>query len=144
MDFVGRAYGLYFEFLRENPGYVRAFELGHCPDEIFFHTIILKSLYGTDIQPCLIYTDWGIEGAFSPREICEENFPFLENNYTFPFARKHSGGNSGLLERIDEHLGISVGQYFLLDDLIAHTVIAQYRFWANSDNNETVCKVVVI
>ncbi|MCP3683208.1 MAG: beta-1,6-N-acetylglucosaminyltransferase [bacterium] len=100
---TGECVDCVLNFLKDNPAYTRAFKHSLCPDEMFFHTIVLNSKYGTDIQSSLTYTDWR-KGGSSPREIGKEHLMYFEENPQFLFARKFSDGRHNLLDKIDQRL----------------------------------------
>lgn len=100
----GECVAYVLDFLKDSPEYTKAFKRSLCADEMFFHTIVLNSKYGTDVQSCLTYTDWGNGGSPHPREIGEEHLMYLGENPQFLFARKFSEERVDLLDQIDHRL----------------------------------------
>lgn len=53
-------------YLEKNPRYYQFFSTCLCPDESFFHTLVMLSPYSQDIEDYLHYIDWS-EGKNSPK-----------------------------------------------------------------------------
>ncbi len=53
-------------YIREHEGICRFFRYTVCPDESFFHTLIMSSPYANQAEPELVYIDWS-EGKSSPK-----------------------------------------------------------------------------
>ena len=55
-----------YEFLIDHNEVCEFFKKTICPDECFFHTLVMNSPYKDDVEPNLVYLDW-VEGKSSPR-----------------------------------------------------------------------------
>lgn len=98
------------EFLRvanTEPQFVHLYKYSACPDESFFHTILLNGERKENIRGSLTYADWS-HTTDSPCAINEGHLPLLisssmaENAEPIFFARKFSAKNVHILDRIDE------------------------------------------
>ncbi|HKF04099.1 MAG TPA: beta-1,6-N-acetylglucosaminyltransferase [Candidatus Sulfotelmatobacter sp.] len=90
------------------PQFVRLYKYSACPDESFFHTILLNGARKNNICRSLTYVDWP-HSTDSPCAINEGHLPLLlssstaENAQPIFFARKFSAKNVHILDRIDEY-----------------------------------------
>lgn len=100
------------DFVDKNQSICRYFEKTYTSDETFFHTILGNSIFKPHIQRSLMYDDWSA-GHHHPVLINNEHLAFFEahekvtvNDAFVPgellFARKFSGDNLELVQRIDE------------------------------------------
>lgn len=84
-------------FIQKNPGYLNFYKKTHCPDEMFFHTIIGNSQFNKYIKPAIFYADWD-EGGAHPSLISQRHLAILRKekistsygDSTPLFARKFS------------------------------------------------------
>ncbi|GIN92577.1 glycosyl transferase [Siminovitchia terrae] len=82
------------DFIDSNPWYYQYFENTLCPDEWFFHTIIMNSHYKVDVvNDNFMYVNWGetIETRNSPLDLKEKDIKAIEESSSF-FARKFDEG----------------------------------------------------
>ncbi len=98
-----RALRTIYDFVEENPWYVRFFEHVHIPDEIFFQTILLNS---AEAERCvdlrLHYTEW--ERTPAPAILTSQDYPHLVESSCL-FARKFDPSvDARVLDLIDENL----------------------------------------
>lgn len=98
---------IYFiiKFLKQNPSYISYHEHTHCPDEIFFQSIISSKISSKQIKPCLTYTDWSNTKSSSPLTFTLEHFESLKEKSNFLFARKFDDTiDEKILDKIDTKL----------------------------------------
>ncbi|MFB2121344.1 beta-1,6-N-acetylglucosaminyltransferase [Parapedobacter sp. 2B3] len=91
-------------YIRNNPAIERFFKYTWGPDELFFQTILLNSIYRDDIiNDNLRYIDWS-DGLPSPKTLSETDFCNLQASGKW-FARKlHVDISATLMDRIDNEL----------------------------------------
>ncbi len=115
-----RAVGYILAFLGQNPAYERFHRYVHCPDEIFFVSILKSAPFadrishdfetGKPMEPTLFgahYIDWysRSNGGKSPKVLTEEDYEKLRRCEAM-FARKFAAAPSAaLLRKIDRDLG---------------------------------------
>lgn len=94
------------EFARDNRDVVDFFRRTECPDEMFFHTIVLNSRFGASVlNDNLRYVDWSGKGRH-PKTLTLEDFPRLVASGKL-FARKFdSSVDAAILDRLDDHAGV--------------------------------------
>jgi len=81
------------------------FRYTRCPDECFFQTVLADSALREHIAGSLTFADWS-SGIEQPSQIHEDHLPrLLDGSENFFFARKFSGDNILLLDRIDAARG---------------------------------------
>lgn len=73
-------------YLKDNPDYYKYFKNCLCPDESFFHTLIMNSPYNQQVMDYLHYIDWS-QGLHSPKTLTIDDLPKLESSSKF-MARK--------------------------------------------------------
>jgi len=99
------------DFIDNNPKYCKYFKYTMLPDEVFFHTIIVNSIFHKDIiNKCLHYIDWTIPDhtGHYPRIIIKNDFDTLSSVDKL-FARKFDiYFDSEILDLIDEKILKSV------------------------------------
>ncbi len=91
------------DFMDANPWYYQYFENTLCPDEWFFHTLIMNSHYREKVvNENFMYVNWGntIQTRNSPLYLKEEDIESIEKSGQY-FARK-----------FDEDIDCSVVDYF--------------------------------
>ncbi|MBT0718282.1 beta-1,6-N-acetylglucosaminyltransferase [Rosenbergiella epipactidis] len=84
---------LILDYLKNNPGFLKSFEGTYCPDEMFFHTLIMHlklPLYHDKkrFNDCLRYIDWD-SGPQYPKILDMTDYPLLKKSKCL-FARKAS------------------------------------------------------
>lgn len=94
-----------FNFVCRQPNYVRFFKHSRVPDECFFHSILLNSIYQYEIvNNDLFYIDWS-ERQSSPAILTTQDFSKLMDSDDL-FARKFDMTvDSTILDLIDKRLG---------------------------------------
>lgn len=94
------------EFVRNNRDVVDFFRWTECPDEMFFHTIVLNSRFGGNVlNDNLRYVDWSDRGKH-PKTLTLEDFPRLVASGKL-FARKFdSSVDAVILDHLDDHAGV--------------------------------------
>ncbi len=65
-----------FEYLKKNPMYYKYFSKCLCPDESFFHTLVMNSPYRGTVRDYLHYIDWS-EGKNSPKILTVNDIPSI-------------------------------------------------------------------
>lgn len=91
-------------YLRDHPDYVRFHRHVHCPDEIFFHSLVRASPFASRLADRPLHrVDW--EDA-RPRVLGDDDFAALTASPAL-FARKFTEARSrGVLARLDDVLGL--------------------------------------
>jgi hypothetical protein len=100
------------EFTQQNPYIGEYFQATFAPEEMFFHTILGNSSFGSRTRRNLVYEDWSARGGH-PAMINDKHLAFfeaqekvcLDDAYGFGevlFARKFSDDSLNLVERVDE------------------------------------------
>jgi hypothetical protein len=100
------------DFMESNKHVERYFRSAPASDEMFFHTILGNSAFGSRIRRSFLYEDWGAGGKH-PTMINDHHVALFEaqekvclsdvwGSGEVLFARKFSDDNLALLERIDE------------------------------------------
>lgn len=89
-------------YVRSHPEYVADFRYSYCPDESFFHTLVLNSPFSESvINDDLTWIDWEHAVLGSPRELTTEDLPTLLASGDL-FARKFDLTiDSGVLDALD-------------------------------------------
>jgi hypothetical protein len=89
------------DYCSKYPSIIRFFKYVHCPDEIFFQTILLNSKYKNKVvNNNLRYIDWGEEHA-SPKLLQVSDYENIINSDSL-FARKFNiEKDSTILDRLD-------------------------------------------
>lgn len=64
------------EYINQNPMYYKYYSKCLCPDESFFHTLVMNSPYKETVQDYLHYIDWS-EGKHSPKTLTKNDLPSL-------------------------------------------------------------------
>lgn len=94
------------DFLKRNPSFLEFFRYKiDIPDEMFFQTLFLNSLYkDLVISDNLTYIEWSKKDACHPKILTVEDFKQISESTAF-FARKFVGDKSlHILDRIDREL----------------------------------------
>jgi Core-2/I-Branching enzyme len=103
------------EFAACNPHLEKYFRNAFTSDEMFFHTILGNSPFGTRVRRNLTYVDWSVHGDH-PTTLTDGHVTFFEaqekvwledewGSGEALFARKFSDDNLDLLDRIDQLIG---------------------------------------
>lgn len=75
-------------YLEDNPKYIEDFKFSYCPDESFFHTMVMNSDFKKNrINTDLMEIDWDNPVNGSPRNYGVKDFELLKNSENL-FARK--------------------------------------------------------
>lgn len=75
-----------FDYMEKHPEYEQFFAKSRCPDESFFHTLLMNSPYADMRRDYLHYIDWS-EGKSSPKTLTYQDFDAIINSKKL-FARK--------------------------------------------------------
>lgn len=75
-------------FLDEHPDYLEFMKFTFCPDEMFFHSIILSYIDKQKIKPTQTYVNWSRKGCVLPVTFTSNDFDELSNVNNKLFARK--------------------------------------------------------
>jgi len=99
------------DFVRKNKGFVRFFRFTHCPDEMFFQTIIINSPFrGKVYNDNLRLIDWS-EGKANPKTLTKRDFDMIKSSPKL-FARKFDSTiDSDILDSIDTYTHSSFQQH---------------------------------
>ena len=75
-------------YLKNNNEYYEFFKNSLCPDEIFFHTLIMNSPFAKNVENNnLRYIDWSVKNMGSPKQLNKNDIDLaIESNNIF--ARK--------------------------------------------------------
>ncbi len=91
-------------FVTRNPAFVRFFKHTWIPDELFFHTILVNSVYSESIvNDNHLYVDWS-ENKFNPKVLTSANFEHLIASNKW-YARKFDiTVDESLLDKLDDQI----------------------------------------
>ncbi|MDZ8108093.1 MAG: beta-1,6-N-acetylglucosaminyltransferase [Nostoc sp. DedQUE12a] len=99
-----------YNFILQNPGFVKFFNYVDIPDEMFFQTIILNSMFRDRVaSENLFYIDWKNPNPKYPRTFVKNDFEILVNCQKL-FARKFDATRDvDILDMLDRHTLNKVG-----------------------------------
>ena len=83
----------------EHPAYNRFYETCLCPDESFFHTLVMLSPYRNDVEDYLHYVDWS-EGKSSPRTFKSSDYEAIIHSGKLMARKFDVGVDREILERM--------------------------------------------
>lgn len=66
-------------YIKDHPEYYRFFTTCLCPDESFFHTLVMMSPYKNEVEDYLHYVDWS-EGKSSPRTFKSSDYEAITHS----------------------------------------------------------------
>jgi hypothetical protein len=89
------------EYCRTHPQYDRYMKWTHCPDEMYYHTLVANGPDRTKISNSLTGTIWG--PAKHPEIISRSNLPIVLDQNTF-LARKFEVEDSAFLDEIESDI----------------------------------------
>lgn len=94
------------DFVDSNQSFVNFYKLTACPDEMFFQTIVMNSIYKTNVyNDNLRYIDWS-EGQSHPKILTKNDFCHIKSS-TGLFARKFdSNFDEEILDMIDDYINV--------------------------------------
>ena len=91
----------------EQPGLARFFRTVLCPDEMFFHTLVMASSYAPPVLSNYRYVQWPAGRARNPQVLVEADFERVLASGAH-FCRKcESGRSDGLRARLDAWAGVA-------------------------------------
>lgn len=93
------------DFIQKNNNYLKYHHYTHCPDEIFFHSIISSNFNKKDIKESVTYANWTRENTNLPVTFKLNDFEELCNVEDRLFARKFDKNvDVEILDKIDKYL----------------------------------------
>ena len=116
----GDACGMIQTFADKELAMVNFFKNTHCPDEMFFQTVLGNSPFGSRMVQSLTYTDWSAGGS-RPAYITEKHLDFFQTTSSIDldgaygggeilFARKFTDDSEGLVTRLEKLIVDKDGQ----------------------------------
>jgi hypothetical protein len=96
---------LIFDFLEVHPDYMEYHRFTHCPDEVFFNSIVANLIDTDFIEQSLTYTNWERKNCPLPVTFGFDDFEELRFQPHKLFARKFDDSfDSKILNKIDQEL----------------------------------------
>ena len=92
-------------FIKTHPDYLTYHKFTHCPDEIFFHSIIFSKYKSNKIEKSVTYVNWSRKNCSLPVTFTSEDYIELSNQKEKLFARKFDKKiDTQILDKIDKEL----------------------------------------
>jgi len=101
------------QFIERNPVFANFFKYSHCPDEMFFQTILANSAFRKSLKPAIFYADFP-KGSPHPslisnkhlKELLKSKISTTYGDISPLIARKFNENSSDLIKTIDKTLRV--------------------------------------